>query len=617
MRLRSVHVRGYRSLRDVEVPLTGLTSLIGPNGSGKSSLLGAIRLFFEAGSSVDELDFWCGTDDDVKSEVISIQVTWSGLTADEEEQFEDYLDGEAVLRVERRFEGAGSGDYLAARRAVPAFTTIRRLQRAHREEYDRLRESGDFEGLPDVRNKDEVFTAMSAWEREHPDACAVSDEPFDELAVLLDSVTFLGIGAFEDPAAHLDAGGSGAVSRLIERVVDQSAVLAELESVATDASTRSAEILQAAAEDLEAVGESMAEMIESFSPGCRVKLDWDPVTLRSPRPRLKVDIATADGLVRPLEYQGHGVQRSLMYAALTADVQNEEAADGTVVLVIEEPEAFQHPLSCRVLARTLRTLSGRDYQVVYSTHSSDFVHADIVDGLRIVRRDDRDGDGPSTHIEALDKEHLLDEWQRVFQGDGYTVASVQARLEAHLSPSVLEGLFARCCVLVEGDEDEALVRGAAAQRGLELDAAGVAVIQTNGKTGMPNVLAFLSLSGIHCYPVFDLDRSRENEADQHRHAEDEILRSLGLDAPVEPGVHETHACWEDNFGKAFEADLGPAYEELLAEAAARFGYPRPRQAKKVPVVIAEVLRGAADAGIGSPSLSALADQLEDLADVSR
>lgn len=47
--LHTVAIRGYRSLRDVVVPLTGLTVVTGANGTGKSSVYRALRLLSDCG----------------------------------------------------------------------------------------------------------------------------------------------------------------------------------------------------------------------------------------------------------------------------------------------------------------------------------------------------------------------------------------------------------------------------------------------------------------------------------------------------------------------------------------------------------------------------------------
>lgn len=605
MQLKQIEVAGYRSLESVCVPLSRLTSLIGPNGSGKSSLLGALRLFFEPSRGVDELDFWTGSADHAADQ-ISINVTWTEVDPDAE-VFAAFLDETDELTVERRFEEPGQGLYLARRMAVPEFSTIRNLRTGHRDSFHQLVESGRFEGLSKVANKGEVFEEMARWEEDNPERCEEQQETFEPLHELLEEVSFLYIAAFEDPREHLDTAGGGAISRLIERAVDRSIIQTGLEAVADDAAAKSNEILREASERLDEFSDSVASRLDSFAPGCRISLEWEEAAVRRAEPRLKVSIQTSDGLRRPIEYQGQGVQRALMYAALTAEASGTDGDEGALILVVEEPEAFQHPLSCRVLARTLRELSGRKYQIAYSTHSPEFVHSGTIDGLRIFRRDDRTDRGAATHVESLAGVQLLDEWKRVFQGDDYTIESVLGRLNAHLSPHVLEGLFARRCILVEGDEDEALIGGAALQRGIDLDAAGVAVIQTNGKPGMPNVLSFLSLAGVLCYPIFDLDRSKA-ERKQHRAAERQILRALEMEEPVEAGVHRAYACWHDDFGKSVEQDLGEQHREFLEDAAGKFGYDS-SQGRKVPVVIAEVLRMADEAGLRSETLDLVAERL--------
>ena len=49
--LSRVHVKGYKSLRDVEVALKPLTLLIGPNSAGKSNLLDAVQLLSRLATS--------------------------------------------------------------------------------------------------------------------------------------------------------------------------------------------------------------------------------------------------------------------------------------------------------------------------------------------------------------------------------------------------------------------------------------------------------------------------------------------------------------------------------------------------------------------------------------
>src|SRR5690348_13879654 len=47
--LQTIAIRGYRSLRDVTLPLTDLTVVTGANGTGKSSLYRALRLLADCG----------------------------------------------------------------------------------------------------------------------------------------------------------------------------------------------------------------------------------------------------------------------------------------------------------------------------------------------------------------------------------------------------------------------------------------------------------------------------------------------------------------------------------------------------------------------------------------
>ena len=65
--LEKVHIKNYRSLRDVELPLKPLTVIVGPNASGKSNILSGLALLnnlmvFEKPPAVEAIqDFlWAG-----------------------------------------------------------------------------------------------------------------------------------------------------------------------------------------------------------------------------------------------------------------------------------------------------------------------------------------------------------------------------------------------------------------------------------------------------------------------------------------------------------------------------------------------------------------------------
>ena len=49
--LKRIHIRGYKSLEDVEVHLSQLVVLFGPNAAGKSNFLDALQLLSKLGTS--------------------------------------------------------------------------------------------------------------------------------------------------------------------------------------------------------------------------------------------------------------------------------------------------------------------------------------------------------------------------------------------------------------------------------------------------------------------------------------------------------------------------------------------------------------------------------------
>lgn len=626
MKLRLLSVENFRSLRAVSLPTDDLTTLIGANGSGKSSFLTALRLLFEPRARVDVRDFWRSegaSDEALRDDPIVIRGTFTDLSPEARAAFGPFLSSESELVVERAFDGPGVGTYVAHRRTIPEFAAIRNSPTRHREMFNQLVSEDRFAGLTRVGNKNDAFDQMATWEQEHPDSLESASEQVSFFSEALESPTAIGnylkffpIGALEDPGQHLDPGGSGAVAELIAEVFQESAVLGQLAEISETALARSNELLQQANQSLAPVTEQIAQSLRDFTPGFSVELKWLPLsTGRTQEPGVSVVVATSEGLHTDLEYQGHGVQRSLMYGVLTAQsLATSVASSGrTLLLAIEEPEAFQHPLSARVLSETLGRLSAGQFQVLYSTHSPYFINPRQLNGLRLVRRVAAAPAGMETAVDAFSISDFAKGWATAIDNPDVTEASTAARLAANASHNVIEGLFARACVIVEGDEDEALLRAGCDVAGVDLDRGGVAVVQSRGKGGMSIVFAFLRGAGVSCYPVFDLDRSKE-VADQHLEAERQLAVLLHIEGePPFAGdaVTEEYAHWHDDFGSAVSEELGSQYVEILQEVCDELGYAM-RQGRKVSAVLREALDRAFRAGLQSELLTALVARVERL-----
>ena len=624
MRIDRVHVRGFRSLRDTAISLFPVTVFIGPNGSGKSSALLALRLFFSPQEEIAEDDLWRPAEGNRADEAI-IGVTFSNLTEEIAEIFSNCVSDVGELTVEKVFDGAGRGSYIVSRLAVRAFSDIRNLAKGHRDSFNELVDSGSFADLDRAQSRDHAFELMEAWEKANPEKCELVDEEVDLVRIepgpsnaLRSYIRGVFIGALDDPGTHVQATGRGALVDLLGAVTDMKVVEEALGDIARKADEEAASVMSEKGAIFEKARSVVGDAIRRFAPGLAIDFGWGPPRPTAPTlPPVLVSVLGPDGLITDLAHQGHGIQRSVMFAILTAQAEvgaREETP--TVLVTIEEPEAFQHPLSGRSLARTFQKLSDGSYQIVYSTHSPDLVAPSAIEGLRIFSRVPiSDGSGHETVVRPFSLSKMAALLQNAVQRDDFTAESVGARLEANLDPRVLEGLFARLVIIVEGDEDEALIRGGAQAEGIDLDDAGIAVIRAHGKSSIPLLLAFFVTAGVGVYPIFDLDRNKKKRVwRQAVWVEDAVRRLLKVgteDDLKESLIDEAFCCWEDNFGAVVRREI-QTYEAAEQEVCSELGYAN-RDGRKVGPVIKAALDRCYGANQRSVSLDRLVEIVKTLA----
>lgn len=169
MKIQSVRIQNFRTLKDVTIPFDAVTTFIGPNGAGKSTVLRALDWFFNGKpGSLTEKDCSFGAID----QDIEVQITFSDLTGKDREALGKYApEGAATFTAWKRRSPDGSDALSANAKGFPPFNAIKAANgaAAKKELYTTLRTDNPGLGLPAANTATAIEQAMTAWEAAHTD----------------------------------------------------------------------------------------------------------------------------------------------------------------------------------------------------------------------------------------------------------------------------------------------------------------------------------------------------------------------------------------------------------------------------------------------------------------
>lgn len=658
MRLTKVHIKNFRAINDLEVAFDQHTVLVGSNGVGKSCVLKAIDKFFSKTANVVLEDFHEKNTQDP----IEITLTFTDLAAAEAKEFSSRVHG-GELTVTRVFQsgvgGKDNGKYFGQSLRHPAFQQVRAIEGgfARRSAFNALVDSGHFEGLQKAANADELQEYMEGWEAAHAAQCQVFKDDgqflgFSNVArgSLSKYLSFVFVPAVRDAIADaVDARGS-VVAQLIELVV-KSVVQkrADIVQWRLKASEEYQELVKP--ENLGELGDLSNELSDTlavFYSDSRVDLTWRPPDeLQVALPVAEVAL-TEQGYTGPIENKGHGLQRAFIFTllqhlakALSAQTpavagdeeSGAEAGPGvgaeseaenphTVILAIEEPELYQHPVKQRHIAKVLREISEGQIpgvmsstQVMLCSHSPHFVSTEHFDEIRLARREVLQADSPPQcvmhSVTYATVNAALDGALLTAPGD-HTDESLKARLHV-MDEGVNEGFFCNVAVLVEGVGDRAAIIATARAKSVDLEALGVAVLPVGGKGNIDKSLAIFSLLCIPTYAVFDSDGDKE-VGEQKPQQNLAIQRLSGDENPVEVRtyVSDRFASFEHNLNVTLKAELGESYPDQVELAAVKYGM-KQKNVVKNPVGLTDIVAGCLASGGTCETVGAVVDRIVALA----
>ncbi len=608
MKLIRVHIKNFRSCRDVQLELDSMHALVGANNSGKSAVLHALDFLFNpSAKTLNEESFW---NKDPKLE-IRVEAEFSDLSDTEKSALGPYLKPDGTFHMARSARWSargGDGDVdedqseiklTIGQQYKKLMPTIEWLQEskingARIKDWWKSKEQLTVGGVsfyeflgtskaPSVTDwkekaasflieNDEIIPKQDTWE----------DNPQGYAGVLKGTLPFfILVPAVRDVTDEAKGTKTSPFGRLLYAILD---------TITDEQKAAIGGILDSISKQMNRVGGGervpliadtevkLNSLMADFFAGCDLEIEFATPTLEVllTAPRLYVD----DGFRTSVENKGHGLQRAVIFTILRryAELMTSSPAGKkrNLILAVEEPEIYMHPQAQRTIRRVFRKISVAGDQVLFSTHSALLVDVAYFD--EIIRLEKCQGDIAGKKVTTSSawqlpmRKMIVDIEERRPNLKGMVTDNSIRELYSNVyNPRRNEGFFASKIILVEGPTEEySLPIYADAIPNCSLDPLGISVVESGGKGSMDRLFRIFNELHIPCYMLFDFDK---NSGEANRIAEsNELLRLAGEEvtdsATFFVGDHVAF------FVNEWEQDLKgeiPDHDALVASARGELG----------------------------------------------
>ncbi len=472
MKVHRLHIHNFRSICDEEIFLTDYTLLVGANNAGKSNAVDALRFFFG--------DYVYNGDVDrpkIKGKTTNDEIAWVEVEFSEVKHTEEMKKHPDIIR----------GSKVRIRRTIVL-----------------------------GHNK-----SKSIYE-----FVVKGEKPIKvgkKLSLLLNEfvIPLSYLPSISNPSADIKLSGTSLLKDLIgdsvKLILEKTGAVQELQDTI-------AKLIKGSKENKETgenkvlefekkVSEEVQEWGATFTLGTKSLEATDIV-----KTMLEVSICDqkTDGAMDIGRF-GSGFQRSLIFSIIKAAASIDKVGyNGTRrLLVFEEPETFLHPDQQEELARSLRRLAQEGFQVVCTSHSSNFVGRKMDDVPGIVRVMKNKG---VTTTQQISKKT----WSKIVEKGGNYPKYLESYIKRDIS--YLDAFryacwfagqrasicFAKQVLLVEGATEVALLARLQDEGRLMLPQ-GTVVIDCMGKFNIPRFMMVLRGWCIPFAVMYDSDSGKKGD----------------------------------------------------------------------------------------------------------
>jgi len=465
------HIHNFRSILDLKIGLSDYTLLVGANNAGKSNVVDALRLFFGNYAYDRVTDFPRTKGVTIKDQLTWVEVAFDGVSqADVGDEFAAAV-SDGALRTRRTFEvvdGKLKSWYCAVdkdERSVKGTKSLKTLPKGL---------MLNISYIPSMSNP-------------------ADDLKMSGTSLLKDLIVDSIRSAFEK---------SGAVHQLqkkISRLVAGSKNGCGGESDVAKFESKVAQEIKGWGASFE-LGTKALEVADIIKNMLEVRIG---------------DVQTRGET--DIDRFGSGFQRNLIFSVIksAAEIDLQRTSEANRLLIFEEPEAFLHPDQQEELARSLRKLSERGFQVICTSHSPYFVGRKMDDVTGIVR---------VMKVKGVTTARQIDDsaWKTIIKSGGeypgYLKSYVKentAYLDAFRYAFWFAGqrasvCFARQVLLVEGATEAALFARLQDDDKLHLPQ-GTVVVDCMGKFNFHRFMAVMRGWGIPFAVVYDDDSGKTGD----------------------------------------------------------------------------------------------------------
>jgi len=471
-RLRKLVIKNFRCIgrKPVTIDLDQIVVLVGPNNIGKSTILRAYQKITEKPNPELDLSDFPNNTVDVNN-LPTVELYTSVVDNPPAGRWIDLRDGENIVRERWVWNNPGKGGCVREGFDVPSQEWVSQVPW----------------GAPNVAN-------ARRPRPHHIEAFSSPEEQAGQIEkLLLDAIK---AQISELPQVEIAEDGSQrktSYGELIDRMGSlQKSVVGRVQ------------------DKIQEVESHLSQFVSEIFHGHEVKFDARPEEDLTKafsffKGGAQLQMGLKDGHFSPVQNQGSGARRTLMWAALKYLAEDQSHADGSRqnLLLLDEPELCLHPNAIREACNTLYRLSdGGSWQMMLTTHSPIFIDLSR-DNTTVVRVERGAGDD----VQSV----------TVFRPEDVNLApdeKVQLKLINLYDPYVAEFFFGGKVILVEGDTEYTVFRYIIAQNMDVPEFQNVHIVRARGKVTLALLAKILNHFDARCSILHDADSPKTERLDR-------------------------------------------------------------------------------------------------------